>query len=228
MIRFVIIAMALIISVTSHAKEPETVPFLFSEDEKVEDAKDARIFETLKPADQIKNDEFLNQPVTKLDFALMKMEFYLQKTYDVSSIENVVYEFFEPARSHSYSMEPNTDIVVRYNDKLGKIIASVSLLNVGKPKRPMTEACKYFLSDTAITLPQELYGYIYHNTILSQLIRTNYKSYNSVAKTLAENIILKASVNSRSNDGNAMHIMSCWKETEDAEIKYEKASFKLR
>ena len=134
------------------------VPFLFTEDEELETIEFGEILQDKSNA--ISTDEYLNEPLTKLDFVLMKMNekmeehiermerVYLKEGYD-EDFETIIDPDYN---KHSYF--PKLSGSVWFNQEKGKIIVHIFLESTGKPRKPLNKICKDLTGWFFPTFPQ--------------------------------------------------------------------------
>jgi hypothetical protein len=88
-----------------------------------------------------------------------------------------------------------------YSELHGKIIAGYEIERLGRPRVPMREACDLVLSHVGRSLPQELLGFTYHNTVLGVLVQKEYAEYTPTLRKLAANLVHQVRISATTDDG---------------------------
>ena len=217
-------------------KQIVEIPFLFAEDEELE---------TIETYDDILHDksqailkdEYLSEPLTKLDFVLIKMneeveeqidymKIYLDGGYD-KDFETIVRPGERPS-----SIFPRLSGSVRFKQKQGKIIISTFLEGAGKPRRPLNKICKdlmaYYLS-----FPQEpelnyVYQYLMEELHRGEDYDITKPSFDKIANNIVWEVKISSIVYTEDFKNLNYYTLICIKDdpSPDADLKYIKFSIK--
>ena len=214
------------------------VPFLFTEDEELETIESYD--DILHDKSQaISKDEYLNEPLTKLDFVLTKMnegmeehidymQIYLEGGYD-KHFETIVRPGERPS-----SIFPRLSGSVRFKQKQGKIIVSTHLEGAGKPRKPLNKICKdlmaYYLS-----FPQEpelnyVYQYLMEELHRGEDYDITKPSFDKIANNIVWEVKISSIVYTEDFKSYNYYILQCIKDdpSPDADFKYIKWSNKFQ
>ena len=218
-------------------KQIVEIPFLFAEDEELE---------TIETYDDILHDksqailkdEYLSEPLTKLDFVLIKMneeveeqidymKIYLDGGYD-KDFETIVRPGERPS-----SIFPRLSGSVRFKQKQGKIIISTFLEGAGKPRKPLNKICKDLMGYYTMRFPQDLkWNYVYQYFIGELHRGEDYDRTKPSSDKIANNIVWEIKISSivYTEDFKSYnyYILQCIKDdpSPDADLKYIKFSVK--
>lgn len=218
--RFALILMMMMLTSPSFAQNK--VEFLFSQDNQNNQTNE-QFRESIKPKSLIKENEWLNAPMTRLDYVLMTIEAELNKSASQAAL-NYVPHSFEP-QSEPFARRARADFVVRYNESIGRLILRGEIRDVGKPKKPMKEYCESMLSFISGLYPAESLGYLWQNTALGVLLRDNSANpiYVDAADRLARSAVYLFNIQSvyKVGDKNAMFTMSCSQQENKGQIAYQ-------
>jgi hypothetical protein len=225
MLRFVIL-MTVLLAFPAHAQNE--VDFLFAEDN--QNTRTSKQFgDGIRPKSLIKQNEWLNAPLTRLDYVLMSIEARLNKEAREAALEYLP-QYFE--RSTSIFARPSADFSARYAEERGRLVLIGTIRDVGKRKKPMKEFCRSILSFLSMLYPHNPIGYSWQNTALRILQRgaSTDQVYDDAAKTLAESAVYSVSVTStyKIGDKDAIYEMSCRQQEDGGEITYSSFSGYLR
>ena len=197
------------------------VPFLFTEDQVLSNT---NFIDELTPSRALGDNAFLNAPLTRFDYILIKMEDELNVPLSIDIAKTMLRKAFGRV------VPPHRGIDItgqaRFMKESGKVIVSYTARGLGEPKVPMNQTCtmlmKYLLS---LKFPQRLLGYTYHNTVLGVLAREEADVYTPVLAALAKNVVHVVKLESSKNRSH--HFLTCAKEHEGAPVKFGKFSFEL-
>ncbi len=199
------------------------VPFLFSEDEKIDQTE---VTGAIPRSTDLQTDPFLTAPMTRLEYMLTQLESHINN--QASLVRSEVSEGFEAdPRKAAYGIMGSIKGYVRYAREKGRIIVGYTIEDLGRPKRPMRITCDKLLVWLERTAPQGDSGYLYHNTILGVMAQDAYAVYTPTLQKLAKNIVHKVRLDSRTEDGNVTHTLICQRTEKDAPVQYERHSSKL-
>ena len=175
----------------------------------------------------VQNDEWLNQPLTRLDYILIRMESTI--TESTAATLEMAGIFFE--RSAVVGMDPSVDFSVRYSNPTGRIFVMTRLEYVGEPKRPMTEVCEDMINRLEAALPLAPSGYSWNNNALGLLQRDDDSSvYDEIAQTLASSTVLIATVDAlyETDDQIGRFVIRCVKQDAAGPILFFRHSKQFR
>lgn len=237
----ILIILPLCIINSSNAELPAP-PFEFTVDEKISDWEDTDTFKNVKKSSKIINDEFWNQPLTKLDYVLIQLKQLADERLD-SITDKSMSEYFE---KNEYKKEYqktfgkyktlNLDNDVYFDKEKGKIIIGFEIDGLGKAKQPMSEICQNILELYLISfvMPKKERGmWFYHNTLLNELYRGDqYENYSDNLKNIANNIIYILKLTSEIEFDHELDVdfftMACILPVESGKYEFRKSSFSLR
>lgn len=227
------IILALILLIPSLSWGKSKIDFKFTTDQNL-----TVVEEPFTPDDDksIENDDYLNKPLTRLDYFLMQFKEELEdNVLTLINIFNSEYldlyfkKYIDIAGWEKKEFDKNDfDSFVWFNEQLGKIIIGVNVTEIGEPLVPLSELCesiiKYDIGYVAVEA--EYMGNWYQNVILNELFRgDDYRNYDAIFQKIAKNISFYVSLNSE-YDNNVYNI-NCYKDNGSDEIKYSKYSFSL-
>jgi len=196
------------------------VDFLFAEDNQNLHT-DQQYRDFILPKSLIKESEWLNAPLTRLDYVLMGIEERLNKEARGAALEYIP-QYFE--RSSSPLARPSADFSARYIEALGRIVLVGDVRDVGKPKKPMKEFCQRMFALLSLLYPREFLGYHWQNTTLRVLMRegSNAPAYVDAASRLAESVVYSMNITSvyKVGDREALFTMDCRKQDDKGEVSY--------
>ena len=234
-----------IFNIEGNASDKKKPLFDFTLDEQVESYKDDI---NLGKSNDIKNSEYWNTPLTKLDYILLQLKIKAEETEKkFTSYKYPIKDHFKrqlnPKKYRSISgkyTKHDVDSFVYYNEEQGKIVVQIAIDDLGVPKKPMKETCEYFLKYTMIGYPlpnNKIVGYNYHNSLLNELFRGGeYKDYSAELEKIANNLVYVLQLSStklvdelhESKIDTDTHVMSCWKLTGKDEFTFRKNSWSYR
>jgi hypothetical protein len=201
------------------AKERPT--FLFGEDEALSDT--GEFFDAIEKSSEIKNDEFLQTPLSRLDYVLIKLEEELnsEKEYLTSKIK----AYFERIDDH-YS-PPYAEFSASYSEKIGRIELGAHFYALGKPRKSMKSFCNEIIEDLQVMFPQKPEGLMMYNRSLGILNRKKFKFYKIPVGVITRNHSLAVRLESK-HGGNQKYghkyFLQCYKLDHESPIKYQKLS----
>lgn len=227
----------------------EKAIFPFTIDEQVEDFKENENIISIE-SKALNSDKYWNTALTRLDYILFQLKKIADENQkklikvhsDGSSLLGSYFERYENLKKFQDILgkyvKPEVKNNIYFDEKKGKILVWFQIDNVGKPKKPMKEACAKILDLYIIGglgMPdQKISGYTYHNTILNELFRGgDYDDYTEHLKKIANNIVYALGITS--NISNSLEKrdedilnMTCFKLSNNDEIDYRKWSFKSK
>ena len=207
---------------SSEAEAEKKVPFLFAEDEALSHSVD--IYDQIKKSDEIENDEFLQLPLTKLDYVLMKLEDELQG--HESSIKSRINDYFD---NNIYNrIGGSISFSVRYQEQIGRIVFYVQLDSLGKPKQPMKKFCDEIIKQLQMSFPQKPRGYLMYNQSLGILARKeSFNSYTSSVENITRNHSFLVDLHStyKVEKDRSHYYLKCVKVDSKSSTQYETMSF---
>ena len=188
--------------------------FLFSEDNDLKD--DGDVINLLKQQtnNNIKNSDFFNSPLTKLDYVLIDIEKKLEKIFDNKLLDQIVRDEFESIERYP----PFIFSDVTYIEEIDKIIINAELSSLPKPKRSLKQICEervlWMLDPSFPIWNDNLYA-----SYLGILKKENKKNYDEEALALKGNIIHFARVHSYYD--KVHYSIWCYKDS-DGVTRYKK------
>ncbi len=141
-------------------------------------------------------------------------------------------KYFEPRRAPLFSVEANA--MVGFSGDMDIFSASVTIENLGKPKKPMKEVCSEVLN-SFIFAYLDGGGNLYKNTFLSPLIQKfpTDPEIDRIVEKLQKNLLLsvtlRASFDKEQSDmPRDFYTMRCYKFAGKKEVHYWKESFRIK
>jgi hypothetical protein len=199
------------------------VPFLFSDDQSVPQTD---LSQSIKPSNALRNDPYLNGPVTRLEYFLIQMQNQLNRENTVAVIRDELEKKFE--RRHP-RIEPNVRGYARYFEDNGRITLGYEIDDLGRARAPMRDACRDVLKQLELDFPQQNVGFILHNTVLGVLAhKQDTEAYSAMLGMLASHFVHWVKLVSTSYEQRTVHSFACHRLAKDAPITYEKSSFRLQ
>jgi hypothetical protein len=222
---FTVVGVVLLFAATASAADKVEVPFLFTEDQAVAPSDLQR---NLGSSDALRSDPYLTTPLNRLEYMLTRLETRLNDELTITIIKKQLRERFEAGRPPFD--EQKVEGFVRYSDEQGKIIAGYNVEHLGRPRIPMRTACDKLLDTVSWALPQELLGFLYHNTALGVLQQKSFDQYTTPLQKLASNVVHRVTISSmtETQNDNVHHGLRCQRVAKDSRILYDKFSFKNR
>ena len=212
------------------------IPFLFTEDEEIETIESYD--DILHDKSQaISKDEYLNEPLTKLDFVLTKMneeveaqidymKIYLEGGYDKD------FETIKPPWENYPTSYPKLSGSVRFKQKQGKIIVNTFLEGAGKPRRPLNKICKDLMA-YYLRFPQEpelnyVYQYLMEELHRGEDYDITKPSFDKIANNIVWEVKISSVVYTENFKNLNFYTLICIKDdpSPDADLKYIKFSTK--
>jgi hypothetical protein len=219
---FFVVALLLISPTQVTFAQDIEVPFLFTEDQQLEQTK---LMEAMPRLDELQADQFLNAPITRLEYMLTRLESLVSSRTE--EVRRVVSKGFEPhPRSGGALLAIKS--YARYAPEFGRVLLAYEVEELGHPKRPIRLTCDDLLSILEDTAPRSGFGYLYHHTVLGVLYQHDGEKYTPSLTTLARSFVYKVILQSRSDDLIASHTLICQRTSKGAPAKYERFSFKIR
>jgi hypothetical protein len=220
---FLYVALCMLASAATTAATAGTVdvPFVFSDDQSVPQAD---LSQGIKPSNALRNDSYLNAPVTRLEYFLIRIETRLNQESAVAVIRDELEKRFD--RIHP-RVERKVQGYARYSEDNGRIVLGYEIDDLGRPRAPMRDACHDVLKHLELTLPQEHVGYILHNTVLGVLAQKDYITYSSMLATVASHFVHRTKLVSTSHEQRTQHIFTCQRTAKDGSITYDRTSLRL-
>lgn len=202
--------------------EEVRIPFLFTQDQELHQSD----FQKIQPkSDVLETDEYLNKPLTRLEYLLIKLEETI-KEGENSALAEVAKNFDQSP--FLFSTEASIGSSVRYSRDHGKIFVSYQFSDLGRPMKPMSSTCADALEKLSFHAPQMVLGYWYHNKLLGVLQQGDPEDYSKMLEVIAQNIVLVANLESVTEDKHVIqhHYLSCLRVSDGGEIQYSRSSFK--
>jgi hypothetical protein len=204
-------------------KTRKSPDFLFAEDNKAQTAESCDL--GLKPKALLKGDEWLNAPLTRLDYIIMNMQNRLtQRATD--TFKEMAPEYFEP--SPMRWVTPSIDFTVRYYEEKGRLLLIANVSDVGKPKKPMTESCRGVARLIELQYPMTLSGFTWHNSALGILLRSasTDPQYTEAIQKLIDSSLIMVTISSTYKEGETtqLFVLNCRKQNKDSDFEFTKLS----
>jgi hypothetical protein len=109
---------------------------LFEEDNHIEQLSEQDVA-SIEPKAPVPADKWLSEPLTRLDYVLMKIEATLKENLE-GVARRMTYEYFE-AEPDSH---PPLGVGAAFSDEEMRLYLGVDVHSGGKPKKPMKEFCE--------------------------------------------------------------------------------------
>jgi hypothetical protein len=202
------------------------VPFLFSEDDKLPQTE---LHDAIPPSTTVADNQFLNAPLTRLEYMLMQLEAQLnEKLGQDVYVLDVVKKAFDSHQVHGHTSSPRIKGSARYDQKLSRVLVGWTVEELGRPRVPMRTTCDTILNALNRLAPQEMQGYLWHNTALGVLAQRDIDWYTPTLAILARSVVHWVRLQSRTEGFRVTHTLACQQISADAPIVYQRYSFKLR
>jgi hypothetical protein len=215
-----VFSFAVAITVTSTAVATD---FLFSEDNQITASTD-QFLSSVQPKALLRQDKWLNEPLTRLDYVLMKIEAEMPERLNFWA-RQLVSDSFEKGTG-----DPDVTFRAGYYEAKQRLILSVDFKRVGKPKKPMKEVCKSILTYLGTMYPQGPAGFLWENIALGILARGDESLYQNSIPALFKSVMHMADITSFYDTGGktSMFSIKCTRQEADGPIVYFKYSADLR
>ena len=195
------------------------VPFLFAEDDKLPQAE---LRESIARSHALQADQFLNGPMTRLEYMLTRLESRLNEDLQTGYIHDRLAEAFDRG-----NVAPTISGFAFYDVEAGRLSVGYRIEALGRPRKPLKSTCDELLTELKIRAPQELLGYTYHNTVLGVLAQKPYSEYTSSLELLANNLVHRVRLQSTAADYRTVHGLACQRNEKDAPVLYHRFSFRV-
>jgi hypothetical protein len=203
------------------------IPFLFSRDSQIKQSP-RDLADSIESSSAIRGDKWLNAPLTRLDYVLMKIESRLNE--DIPGyVQQFVREYFEPDRF--LSIGPLVDISARYLAEKGRLLIIADIIYGGRPKKPMRDFCESVMGRIELSYPARVSGFAWLNNALGILMRdeTRLREYVAIVQKLAESAVIEVSVKDgyRIGSESGFFQVTCMRQRPGGPIAFSKYSSKL-
>jgi hypothetical protein len=177
--------------------------FLYTEDNGIvftEKEMDA----SLKREEELPDNEWWNKPLTRLDYALMRIDGELH-SHISNQIRLNIPGYFEASKLDVDNIW-SVDGDARYMETLGRVILRVGASGIGRPKKPMKQFCEQMIEDVKLSYPLDLgFSWFWQNNALGILEHDvsrpdDHNKYTGVAEKLAGSTAIRASVTTSYRD----------------------------
>ena len=222
-----VVAAFMMVGSASAQESQVKVPFLFSADEKVPSI--APLSKAISKSDALRTDAYLNAPMTRLEYILTRIEAELNDSNGTNmwGVLDTLKRNFEKERTSRYALDPVVKGKAIFYEAFGKVMIAYDISTLGRPRKAMKETCDDLLSLLSFDFPYEPRGAHLHSRLLGVLWqKSDLDYYTPTLQRLAENFVLKVSLQSQTEKGKVNHYLICQKE-KDAETVYRKYSFRL-
>jgi hypothetical protein len=200
------------------------VDFLFSEDNKPSPTRE-EFMAGMQPKSMLREDHWLNEPLTRLDYVLINIQAHLTKNAS-NKADELMREYFEP--SPSKSQTPSAEFTASYDEKTERLRLGATVTGVGKPKKPIKEFCRSLQVYMGQQYPLQPIGDAWSNNALGLLRRRDgdLPEYTDAATKLRESAVYIVVVTSSYNveDGTAIYTLACRQQGDGQELEYYKTS----
>jgi hypothetical protein len=176
---------------------------------------------SVEPRPFLRDDTWLNAPLSRLDYVLMNVQSRLNANLPVI-VEGEARDYFEPF----YNQPASVEFDARYSEEKGRIVLIGSVDTVGKPKKPMKAFCESVISWMRQSYPLKPLGYLWYDNGLGLLIRGDAKKYRDEVINLMKSAVLSATVSSSyaSAGKNLFFQVGCMQQAADGPITFYKYS----
>ena len=227
--------LALLLLIPSLSWGENKIDFKFTTDQNLITVEEPLSAFTKDSNESIKNDDYLNKPITKLDYFLMQFK---KEVDDVAitvrgMLNNSIGVYFEKYIDYGgieqkKFNERDFDSDVFFNEELGKILIGMRIEDIGEPLVPLSEVCERIIASYMGFVADEPsdFGNWYQNTILNELYRgDDYRNYDAIFNKIAKNVSFYVSLTSK-YDRKVFNV-GCYRDNGSDEIKYSTYSFSL-
>ncbi len=220
-----VVGLLLLLTTSALAIEDDVkVPFLFSEDEKLDQTE---LKGAIPRSSVLQGDLYLNAPMTRLEYILTRLETELNRESWMSVMRDQLAAAFEPNRMKPHAASISIIGFARYYREIGRIFVGYEIRDLGRPRKPMRTTCDELLSKLELIAPQQLQSFLYHNTVLGVLAQEDFSKYTPALETLAKSVVHKVTLESKTEDLRVVHGLVCQRAGEGAPVLYHRFSFKL-
>jgi hypothetical protein len=204
------------------------IPFLFSQDDQIKQNQQ-ELIDSIESSTTIRDDQWLNGPLTRLDYVLMKIESHLSARGLTGYLKDFAPEYFEPNKL--VPLPPAVDVNARYFAKKGRLMIGARISNLGKPKKPMKNYCTSAIAWIELSYPSQADGFAWLNNGLGVLLREEIplQEHAAIARKLAESAVIVVSVEGTYHIGqdNGFYRVTCMRQRPGGSITFSKYSAKL-
>jgi hypothetical protein len=229
--RIVIFALAIALPLFAHAQGKDAPEFLFSEDSKIADTRE-NFAERLQTRKLIEADAWLNAPLTRLDYVLVRMQARLEQSIPATVQEYAPTYFERKVVYANFTSKPTTDIDVRYYAEKGRLLVTADIGDLGKPKKPMKEFCELISQVMQGAFSFKQAGYLWHNYALGPLMRdaSSRPEYQQAVENLAGSMVVTINLSSiyKVGERNALYQVVCRKQGEKDPMEFIRSSGMLQ
>src|SRR6266496_222620 len=208
---------------TADAASNKVIDFLFVEDNQIA-ATAEQLNASIEEKIILRNDKWWNEPLTRLDYALITIEADLNSAFNLSRslIMKDTSEYFEKSTVSSL-WTPPVRFTARYSETLGRLVLGAYVDGAGKPKKPMQQFCELVLKRVKHTYSLKPFGYAWRAT-LGILHRNNSEKYNVLVQSLAESAVLSATVSTtyENNGTSEVFIVGCMQQDANGPVTFSK------
>lgn len=187
--------------------------FPFEEDRKV--LTGDTDFSVIKNSGDLKNDPFLQKPMTHLEYVVDRLDRQLNKESNINSILKKYGKFFKPNIAHgkNFDLEIKGDAI--YIPKNGKILLSYAIEYAGPSMVPLKELCEKLIDEIfySISPGSELGSLIYDQNSAPKL-----------EKKIKSNMAYMVSIHTSSDDYKVHHHLTCLQGSDIGQLVFNKFS----
>ena len=215
----------LLLSIPTMARGDDVkIPFLFTEDEKLAQTE---LRQAVPRSNALQADQFLNAPMTRLDYMLMKLEARLNGELAKMLTQEPLERGFDLS-GRTLIFKPSVEGFARYNAGTGRVFVGLAVSDLGEPRRPMRTTCDELLAQLEYVAPQQIMGTLYHNNVLGILAQKNPIEYTPSLQALAKSIVHRVRLDSITENYSIVYQLACQRAEEDAPVVYHRSSRKIR
>jgi hypothetical protein len=180
----------------------------------------------------IQTDKWFMSPPTRLELLTYIIDQHFKKEFakDWKFHSKEIEKYFERGPVGFFS----EDASVSFNSSKDIFVACITIEDLGKPKKPMKEACSEVLN-SSIFRHFEGGGYLYQNTFLSPLVQESstdpeiVRIVEKLQKNFLFLVTLKARFDKEQTDfPRDIYAMQCYKFAGDKKVHYRKETRRLK
>jgi hypothetical protein len=205
--------------------QAKSVEFLFEEDNQIEQLSE-QDGASIEPKAPVPADKWLSEPLTRLDYVLMKIEATLKENLE-GVARRITYEYFE-AEPDSH---PSLGVGAAFSDEKRRLYLGVDVHSSGKPRKPMKEFCELMIGHIEMWFPlKQPMDLAWASSVLGVLMRDYYPGkYRDVIQKLANSVAIKVIVDSVYNSGgkDTLFEVGCNRQQADGPIAFHKRTYVL-
>jgi hypothetical protein len=182
----------------------------------------------------IQTDKWFMSAPTRIELLTYTFDQYLKKEFSEaweSYLETDIKNYFDPQIRIGHPAPVMTDASVTFYSPKDIFVVRVRISELGRPRKPMKEACNKLLNSFLSRFDGS--GYPYQNTFLSPFVQTSATDPEilRIVERLRKNVLLMVSLEARFDEEKVdfprdLFIMDCYKFAGEKEVHYRKQSFR--